>query len=613
MKLLLTAINAKYIHSNPAIYSLAAYAGEYLNAEEKEKCEITLAEYTINHKPEFIYGDIYRKKPDIIGFSCYIWNWDYVREVIRELHKLLPDTLIYLGGPEVSFTAEKILQDFPFLLGIMEGEGEESFLQLCRFYAKEENRFLVPKIPGFFIRTKNLSKEETFREENATKEEVIFSDHKLVRENPYEKVMDMSRIPFLYKTMEDFENRIVYYESSRGCPYRCSYCLSSIDKHLRFRSYEQVEEELRFFLDRKVPQVKFIDRTFNANRDHACRIWEFILEHDNGVTNFHFEVSADILGEREFALMERMRPGLIQLEIGVQSVNKETLKEIRRGMNLEKLRENTSRIHGFGNIHQHLDLIAGLPYEDYESFKNSFNEVCGMQPDQLQLGFLKVLKGSYMWEKAEEYGIAYTDRPPYEVLFTKWLSFDEILQLKKIEEMLEIYYNSDQFSYTIAMLEKEFETPFQLYEALALYYEEMGYYVQSPSRAYRYQILLNFCERKAGNKLEMFRQLLVYDIYLREKIKTRPEFALLSEEQKKVSTDIYKKEEEERVLLPDYREYNSKQLSKMTHLEVFQYRVWEKGSCEEMKASCAVLFDYKKRNPLTRDAFTIVIENVNKN
>ena len=601
MKILLTAINAKYIHSNPAIYSLAAYAGEYLNVGEKEKCQIQLAEYTINHKTEFIYGDIYKKKPDMIGFSCYIWNWDYVREIMVEIHKLLPNTLIYLGGPEVSFTAKKIMEEYPFISGIMEGEGEETFLQLCQFYAKEENRNQIPILSGLLSRMEDLREKESCLEEENT-----FLNQE--KNHPYDKVMDMSRIPFLYSNMEDFANRIVYYESSRGCPYRCSYCLSSIDKHLRFRSLSQVKEELQFFLDRKVPQVKFIDRTFNANRDHACSIWEFILEKDNGITNFHFEVSADILGERELRIMEKMRPGLIQLEIGVQSTNPDTLKEIRRRMNLQRLKENVAKIHGFGTIHQHLDLIAGLPYEDYQSFCNSFNEVYEMEPDQLQLGFLKVLKGSYMWEKAKEYGISYTEKPPYEVLFTKWLSFDEILQLKKVEEMVELYYNSNQFSYTMAMLKKEFDTPFQLYEELAEYYEEMGYDLQSPSRAYRYQILLDFCEKKAREKLEMFRQLLVYDIYLREKIKTRPEFAVLPEKLKQLSAQIYKKEEEERVLLPEYKEYNSKQLSKMTHLELFEYRVWVKGGCKKLNKSQAVLFDYKKRNPLTKDAFIIVLE-----
>ena len=419
MKILLAAINAKYIHSNPAVYSLAAYAGEYLSIEEKEQCRIEIAEYTINHRVENIYGDIYKKRPDIIGFSCYIWNWEYIQEIITELSKLLPGIKIYLGGPEVSFTAEKILQEYPFLQGIMEGEGEELFLQLCKFYSKKENENKLPKIEGIITPKKNEEKKE---------EEAI--------QNSERKLLSMDQIPFIYKDMKEFANRIVYYESSRGCPYRCSYCLSSIDKQLRFRSLDKVKEELKFFLDKKVKQVKFIDRTFNCNRNHALEIWKYLLKEDNGITNFHFEVSADLIREEELELFKKMRPGLIQLEIGVQSTNPATIKEIDRTMDLAVLQKNVAAINSYGNIHQHLDLIAGLPFEDYETFKHSFNQVYEMEPNQLQLGFLKVLKGAKMWRNAKEYGLFYTTKPPYEVLYTKWISYEEILRLKRIDKLI---------------------------------------------------------------------------------------------------------------------------------------------------------------------------------
>ena len=589
MKVLLVAINAKYIHSNPAVYSLAAYAGEYLNAKEKENCKIEIAEYTINHKAEAIYADIYERQPDLVGFSCYIWNWDYVREIITELSKLLPKTKIYLGGPEVSFTPDKILEEYPFLTGIMTGEGEELFLQLCKFYVSTGKEQKLPSIPGIITGEKKS-------EETASK-----------LEDGCRTLLAMDRLPFLYQEMKEFANRIVYYESSRGCPYRCSYCLSSIDKKLRFRSLSKVKEELKFFLDQKVMQVKFIDRTFNCNRNHALEIWKYLLEHDNGITNFHFEVSADLIREEELQIFQKMRPGLIQLEIGVQSTREETIREIDRTMDLERLRENVAAINSYGNIHQHLDLIAGLPYEDYESFQTSFNEVYRMEPNQLQLGFLKVLKGAKMWRKAEEYGLFYTTKPPYEVLYTKWISYQEILKLKRVEEMVELYYNSDQFTYTLAMLVREFDTPFQLYERLAEYYQEKGYHINSPSRSYRYQILLDFCMQKVHEKREMYTQLLIFDLYLREKIKTRPDFAKLPAEYKEISYRIYKKEEEERSLLADYKEYNSKQLSKMTHLEIFTYSVWDKGACKLLACGYPVIFDYKRRNPLTKEAKVLQI------
>lgn len=585
MKFLLAAVNAKYIHSNPAIYSLRAYAGIELQEH------IELAEYTINHFPEDILADIYRRKPDVIGFSCYIWNWRLIQELIVELPKLLPYTDIWLGGPEVTYDAPEILRRYPMLKGIIIGEGEATFRDLMEYYVNHGTKSSeLQEIPGLCLRTGYTSPRE---------------------------LLDLSSLPFLYEDLEPFTNKIIYYESSRGCPYRCSYCLSSIDKKVRLRDISVVKRELQFFLDHQVKQVKFVDRTFNCNHEHAMAIWQYLYKHDNHVTNFHFEISADILREDEIDLLNRMRPGLVQLEIGVQSTNPETIKAIHRVMNVERLEQVVASIGQGHNIHQHLDLIAGLPYEDYESFGQSFNRVYAMQPQQLQLGFLKVLKGSDMQEKTEEFGICYLENPPYEVLSTNWLSYGDILKLKAIEEMVELYYNSNQFTHTLPFLEQAFPTPFAMYEALAVFYEEKGYFVNSPARAYRYHVLLEFAENCDGEYAAVYQELLTYDMYLRENLKSRPDFATdMSEESvKNVVRDFYRKEEEERRYLPDYKEYDWKQLSKMTHLEPFAYPVWDRDAMlawkkvshqEQTCPKVYVLFDYRNRNPLNHEAHTEV-------
>ena len=570
MKFLLTAINAKYIHSNPAVYSLRAYA----NKELEEYIE--LKEYTINQHMEDIIADIYKSKPDAIGFSCYIWNWNMVREILKDISKLLPDTDIWLGGPEVTYNPEEILKEFPNVLGILIGEGEETFKELVECYLDN----------GDFKKVAGLCLRDGF--------------------TAYRGLTDMSKLPFLYDNLEKFENKIIYYESSRGCPFNCSYCLSSIDKSVRLRDINLVKKELKFFLDNNVKQVKFVDRTFNCNHKHAMAIWQFILDNDNGITNFHFEISADIINDDEIELLRKFRPGLAQLEIGVQSTNEKTIKAINRVMNVDRLEKITTSIREGRNIHQHLDLIAGLPYEDYNSFKNSFNRVYGMKPDQLQLGFLKVLKGSEMESRAKEFGICYRDDPPYEFYYTKWLSYDEVLKLKQIEEMVEIYYNSDQFTHTIAFLEDAFESAFDMYEKMAKYYDENGYYINSPSRTYRYKILLDFIEKYDDKRLDIYKELLTYDLYLREKLKSRPDYLadINTDSYRKYAKDFYTKEEEERRLLPDYEGFSWKQLSKMTHLEYFNYPVWDMSK----KEGGYVLFDYKNRNPLNYDARTIIIK-----
>lgn len=547
MKILLAACNAKYIHSNLAVYDLKAYSSDY---DE----HVILKEYTINQPKDEILKDIYSSGADVVCFSCYIWNISFVRELIRDLVKILPKTAFWAGGPEVSYDAEKFLTEMPEMTGVMVGEGEKTFHDLLEFYI--DGKDSLEEISGIAYRTGD----------------------KIIH-NGWRELMDLSAIPFVYEHLEKFENRIIYYESSRGCPFSCSYCLSSIDKKLRFRDLELVKIELQFFLDHRVPQVKFVDRTFNCKHEHAMTIWKYILEHDNGVTNFHFEISADLLREEEMELMSQMRPGLIQLEIGVQSTNPETIRAIHRHMDLKKLEHCVNRVHSFRNIHQHLDLIAGLPYEDYDTFHQSFNDVYRMKPDQLQLGFLKVLKGSLMQKEAEVYGIVYKEKEPYEVLSTNWLTYGEVLKLKMVESMVEVYYNSGQFWHTLEYLVPFEKDAFTFYEKLGSFYEKKGYSEISHSRMRRYEILLEYLKEETDVSAEVAAQKMLYDLYLREKLKKRPAFA---PDQKQYETAVW-----------NYRKNN--QVSKTAHIEVF-----ENGT--------VILFDYEKRDPLSKNAYTEVIQ-----
>lgn len=564
--ILLAAINAKYIHSNLAVYSLKAYAKKYQN-------QIGLAEYTINQNPDDILKGIYRDHPEVLCISCYIWNISYVRNLIREVHKVLPDTAIWLGGPEVSYDARKVLEEHPEVTGVMKGEVEVTFLELAGFYLEGISE--LAKIEG-----------------------ITYRDGDQIQENPWRGITDLSTIPFVYKDLKKFENRIIYYESSRGCPFSCSYCLSSIDKKLRFRDLELVKEELQFFLDHNVPQVKFVDRTFNCKHDHAMAIWKYLIAHDNGITNFHFEVAADLLNEEEIALIRTMRPGMIQLEIGVQSTNPDTIREIHRKMDFAQVSEVVTRVQEGHNVHQHLDLIAGLPYEDYDSFEKSFCDVYQLRPQQLQLGFLKVLKGSFMYQAAPEYGCVCQSREPYEVLYTRWLPYDDVLRLKLVEEMVEVYYNSNQFGKTLRAIEKLFDNPFALYEALGAFYDKKGYMDISHTRIRRYEILQEFLQEYVDEEqMDYYRQLMICDLYARENMKTRPAWAKDLKAYKRDIREFYLKEEETHEYLPEYEGYDEKQLARMTHLERMDY-----DPDTGVREPCWILFDYRSRDVLTYDA-----------
>ena len=557
MKILLVACNAKYIHSNLAVYDLQAYASDYAD-------HIVLKEYTINQQKDDIMRDIYLEHPDVVCVSCYIWNLSFVKELMADLIKILPGADFWAGGPEVSYDAEKFLTENSEFKGVMVGEGEETFKELAGYYV-EKNPQNLKDMTG-----------------------ICYRDGDQIIHNGWRQIMDLSSIPFIYKDLSEFKNRIIYYESSRGCPFSCSYCLSSIDKKLRFRDTETVKKELQFFIDNKVPQVKFVDRTFNCKHDHAMAIWKYINEHDNGVTNFHFEISADLLREEELQEMSTMRPGLIQLEIGVQSTNPDTIKAIHRTMDFEKLKGIVDRIHSFGNIHQHLDLIAGLPYEDYDSFRNSFNDVYALKPQQLQLGFLKVLKGSHMMEMCREYGIVYKTQEPYEVLSTKWLDYDHVLKLKTVENMVEVYYNSGQFQNTLEYLENFFPDAFSIYERLGSFYMEKGYGDVSHTRMRRYEILLEFLEDVPEISMDQVKDQMIYDLYLRENLKSRPGFA---RDQKPFERQIW-----------DFRK--REKVAKNAHVEVFA-------------DGTVLLFNYADRDPLTNNAHVTdvtkdVFENLNR-
>lgn len=652
MRFLLCGINAKYIHSNLAIFSLKAYA----DRKKIPGAEIILKEYTINNYVEDILQDLYEAKADIIIFSCYIWNISFVRELAAELKKVSPEVKIWAGGPEVSYAANKFLMENPAFDLIMQGEGEEVFSELicltveekCRIkdvYKQSESKKVLSGIveKRYFIERKQAVKEEKDIEDKhfagednvyptnyidmsklqklqgiavrdflgeaalGNAESNIGNKTKIINTG-FATLMDMDTIPFVYEDFHLFEHKILYYETSRGCPFCCSYCLSSVDKTVRFRSLPIVKKELDAFLEAKVPQVKFVDRTFNCNRQRAIDIWSYLVEHDNGITNFHFEISSDLLGEEELELFAKMRPGLIQLEIGVQSTNGETVDAIHRHMDLDKLFHYVDRVHELGNIHQHLDLIAGLPYENYERFGCSFDDLYAHEPDQLQLGFLKVLKGTMMEEEVKKYSILYRNQPPYEVLGTKWLSYDEIILLKGVEELVELYYNSGQYTLTLKYAVPFFESPFRFYEMFSAWYRGKGYHKLNHNRFEKYNILREFLrEHIDENERDTLDEIMLYDMYLRENVKGRPAWAKGTAQYKKEWKALYR-EQGEKLFPEDVQAgiYDSKRAANQSHIEVFEINIKkfeQSGQVEKKQVFC--LFDYSRRNPLNRAARTV--------
>lgn len=652
MRFLLCGINAKYIHSNLAIFSLKAYA----DRKKIPGAEIILKEYTINNYVEDILQDLYEEKADVVIFSCYIWNISFVRELAAELKKVSPDVKIWAGGPEVSYAANKFLMENPTFDLIMQGEGEEVFSELIRLTVEEKCRIkdVYKQSESKKVLSGIVEKRYSIERKQAVKEEKDIEDkHFAGEDNVYPTnyidmsklqklqgiavwdfsgeaalgnaesnignktkiintgfatLMNMDTIPFVYEDFHLFEHKILYYETSRGCPFCCSYCLSSVDKTVRFRSLPIVKKELDAFLEAKVPQVKFVDRTFNCNRQRAIDIWSYLVEHDNGITNFHFEISSDLLGEEELELFAKMRPGLIQLEIGVQSTNGETVDAIHRHMDLDKLFHYVDSVHELGNIHQHLDLIAGLPYENYERFGCSFDDLYAHEPDQLQLGFLKVLKGTMMEEEVKKYSILYRNQPPYEVLGTKWLSYDEIILLKGVEELVELYYNSGQYTLTLKYAVPFFESPFRFYEMFSAWYRGKGYHKLNHNRLEKYNILREFLrEHIDENEWDTLDEIMLYDMYLRENVKGRPAWAKDTAQYMKEWKALYR-EQGEKLFPEDVQAgiYDSKRAANQSHIEVFEINIKkfeQSGQVEKKQVFC--LFDYSRRNPLNRAARTV--------
>ena len=596
---LLAALNAKYIHSNLGLFSIRAYA-------KKQGVSLGLAEYTINHRMDAILRDIYERRPDVIAFSCYIWNISMICEIAAELHKVMPQTPIWLGGPEVTYEAEEQLKKYKWCTGIILGEGEATVTELAHFYHNRNlgigtEPALTDEDSGNNAQSLGEIAGIVFRENvDAGCEDVIIR-------TSGRPLLSMDEMPFAYENLQEFEHRILYYETSRGCPFGCSYCLSSVDKKVRFRSMHLVKKELQFFLDNKVPQVKFVDRTFNCNPKHTMEIWQYLYEHDNGVTNFHFEIAADLLSEEEIAYIRKFRPGLIQLEIGVQSTNDATIASINRKQDIGHLKEVVAKIREGHNVHQHLDLIAGLPFEDFASFCQSFNDVYAMQPDQLQLGFLKMLKGSPIYQEKEEHNIIYKENAPYEVLYTKWLSYKDILRLKRVEEMVEVYYNSGQFKACISYLLSLHDSPFDLYDRIGEYYKEQGLEQQSHTRLRRYEILMEYSKNIAGFDTRLLQEFLLYDLYSRENLKSRPSWAK-EPIGKKERHDFYDNEDNLKKYFGAYAGYKSSQIASMTHIEHFMVDIeayFTKGVV--IRRENDILFDYKERNPLSHQAKTIEI------
>lgn len=565
-KVILAALNAKYIHSNLAL----RYLSRFQNNNQKHHVETM--EFTINQRLDFIAEELFRKQPDVVLFSCYIWNVEMLRQLCPILKKIMPDCVIGFGGPEVSYESETFLEENPAVDFVMRGEGELVFTKYLE-HLDAGNPATLGEIESL-----------TYRQNGE-----IFS-------TPQMHPMDLALLPFPYEDdFSDVQNQIIYYESSRGCPYHCGYCLSSVENGVRFVPLDKVLPDLQKFLDKNVPQVKFIDRTFNCKKSHAMAIWKYLHEHDNGVTNFHFEITADLIDQETIVFLKTVRKGLFQFEIGVQSTNPQTIRAINRNVDFAALSEIVQQIKDGGNIHQHLDLIAGLPYEDYDSFGRSFNDVYALHPEQLQLGFLKVLKGSMLHQKQKEFEIVYHDTAPYEVLTTHELPYADTLRLKYVEEMVETYYNSGRFLHTLAYLVPLYESPFAFFEALSKFWVGENYHYLGLSKMGLFDVLWRFVEQNPKVDKRKLQWEMKFDIALHEKPKKLPAWLTVTNEEQwhdKVfafygNPDLWQK------CLPHYK--SNKEALRQTHLEVF--------GDEKQKA---VLFDYGKRDLLGNAEYQIM-------
>ena len=489
MKILLVAVNARYIHTCPAVYSLKACAQAYASPLPR----IQIAEYTINDRYGDILTGILEAEPDILAFSTYIWNIGIVQRLICDIRKIKGKEIrIWAGGPEASYTAEAFLQNTGADL-VMLGEGEVTFSLLAQRFSDpsfpdDQTRFHGIRGIAYRKTAPENREDTTFRQrmQEGSEEEIVNTG--------FADPADLSSLPFLYPDLSVFSNRILYYESSRGCPFGCAYCLSGKERGVRCRDLDLVRKELQVFLDHKVRQVKFVDRTFNADPERALAIWRYIRDHDNRITNFHFEIEADRMIREELSLLADLRPGLVQLEIGVQSANPLTLRSVHRNTSLDAVERLMTALVPAQNINLHLDLIAGLPFEDLASFRSSFNVVYAMRPHQLQLGFLKLLPGTELYERREEYGLVASDTAPYEVLRTKWMSFGELSLLHRISDRVEEFLCSQGFRRSLPLAQKLFPDAFSMFEALAAFYHDRGYESNRPSVQQRYRLFEVFIQ-----------------------------------------------------------------------------------------------------------------------
>lgn len=511
--ILLVAVNSKFIHSNPAIYSIKSFAEKCGREFNVPLPRISLCEFSVNDTEERILFEICDKRPDVIGFSVYIWNCNTVWRLCRKLRRVLPDTKIILGGPQVSFSAESLPftdDDYDY---IIQGEGEKPFFSLAgKIFA---NGFVPPREWNFFLTGKICKCDDT---------------------------VELDEFPFIYtdENIKSFENRIVYYESSRGCPFRCAYCLSSLCGNVRSLSLERVKRDLKFFIDKKIPHIKFVDRTFNYDKKRAKEIWKFLIEkHNENFTDFHFEISADILDEESIEILNSAPVGLFKIEAGIQSYNEDTLREIGRISRLEILTENLKRIAEKNNITLHSDLIFGLPLENTDSFILSFNEAYKIRSHQLQLGFLKLLPGAPLNGMIEKHGFVFSEEPPYEIISNNYISFSDVIFMKKIEDVFEKYYNSGRFSFSLDYLEKFFETPFEMYKKIAEKSEEKNLIFQSVSTKILYCFLHDFFEDFSRENLPEFDRILLLDFYSSDRSNQLPSsLRYLSPENRKRKNEL---------------------------------------------------------------------------
>ena len=563
MKHLLVAINAKYIHTCLAVRYLKGYV------KQRSSLDVDFLEFTINQQSSYLLEEIYRQAPDTLAFSCYIWNIGVVTSLLPDLRKVLPQTKIILGGPEVSFGSSTLLSTLPDADYILAGEGEIGYLALLEALESGTQLNDVPNL--------------------------IWRSCQGIRQNAAAPFLSMDELPFPYENLEQLSHQILYYEGCRGCPFDCQYCLSGEDKALRTKSFEKIRAELDLFLSQQVPQVKFVDRTFNCRPSYYRPIWRYLIERDNGVTNFHFELSADLLQDEDITLLRKARPGLFQFEIGVQSTFAPTLRAIHRSHRVEKIFHRVRQVAELGNIHQHLDLIAGLPLENFSTFGKSFDEVFALHPQQLQLGFLKLLRGSGLDQRREELGLICSSQPPYEVLSTPDLSFSDLIRLKGVEDMVERYYNSGRFQLSLSHALSYFPSPFCFFESLSTYWAGQGYDSISHSKESLYDILNGFVRDCLGPDDDL-PWLMKFDLYSHENAKKLPQCgqeSLFSRYRDRISS-FYRDPVQIRRYLPSYEGLDPRQIARITHLEVFPFDPLH----PEIRQDTAYLFDYRCKTRL---------------